>query len=334
MDRKKTYNRIFFGIMIFSLFSLSVMGLLFGSVNISFSKMADVLLRKDTTSAYAVILYSVRLPRVLAGLLTGAGLGTAGAILQSVLNNSLASSNTIGVNSGAGFFVMLSLVLFPQNLMAKSVMAFAGAFLTSVVILCLAYFAERSRVTIILAGVTISSFLAASMNALKLFDDSLVINTLHFTIGSLSGVTMKNLLYPSVGIVTAVIAAFIFSKALNILILGDGTAHSLGLNVNFYRILFILISSILAGLVVSFSGLIGFVGLIVPHICRYFFGQDARLLLPASMITGAVFVLAADLFGRVVFSPYEVPVGIILSLTGAPFFLYLLLKRGGRRVNA
>lgn len=334
MERRKAYNRIYFCVIAFLLVALSVLGLLFGSVNISLSKLAEVILGRDTTSATYAILYSVRLPRVLASLLTGAGLGTAGVVLQSVLNNSLASSNTIGVNSGAGFFVMLSILLFPQNLAAKSLMAFIGAFATSAFILCLAYFAERSRVTIILAGVTISGFLVAAMNAMKIIDDDLVVNTLHFSIGSLSGVTMKNLLYPSIGIVTAITLALIFSKALNILTLGDGTAHSLGLNVNLYRIFFILISSALAGFVVCFSGLIGFVGLIIPHICRYFFRQDARLLLPASMLTGAVFVLAADLIGRVLFAPYEIPVGIILSLSGAPFFLYLLLRRGGKRVNA
>ena len=335
MKNNRTFRiKIYFGILFVMLVVNFISGLAFGSVSIPVREVLDVILGKDTSSRTALIILTVRLPRVIAGLLAGAGLGTAGVILQGVMNNSLASPNTIGVNSGAGFFVMLSMLIFPQNLFLKSVMAFTGALFTSILILLLAYMAEKSRVTIVLAGITVSSFLSAGMNTIKIIDTDLNVNAMHFMIGSLSGVTMKAVIYPSIGISVTILIAALLGKALNILALGDGVASSLGLQVNLFRIIFVVLSSILAGLVVSFCGLIGFVGLIVPHICRYFFGHDARLLISASALMGASFVLISDLLGRVIFAPYELPAGIILSLAGAPFFLYLLMRKGGRRVNA
>jgi len=327
-------NRILLFALVLAILAAMILGIVLGSVKLPLKDVLAVLVGKDTVSKNAVIIRNVRLPRVLAGLLAGTGLGTAGVILQGVMNNSLASPNTIGVNSGAGFFVMLSMMILPQNFLAKSVMAFVGALLTSVVILCLAYLAEKSRLTIVLAGITISSFLSAGMNMIKILDPDITVNATQFLIGSLSGVTMKNLTYPAVGIVVGVVASMFLSKALNIMALGDGVANSLGLRVNLVRFIFVIIASVLAGLVVSFAGLVGFVGLIVPHICRYIFGSDARILLPAAALFGGLFVLVADVLSRVLFAPYELPVGILLSLTGGPFFLYLLMKKGGRRVNA
>lgn len=316
------------------LLTATVLGLVCGSVSIPLRELIWVVLGEDRTSQSAMILWNVRLPRVLGGILAGAGLGSAGVILQGVMNNSLASPNTIGVNSGAGFFVMLSMVLFPKMLFMKSLMAFLGAFITSIVILLLAYYAEKSRITIVLAGIAISSFLSAGMNVMKLLDTELNMNGTQFLTGSLSGITMKMIQIPAIGIVVGIVAAVILAKALNMLGLGDGIAGALGLHVNYFRILFVMLASILSGLVVSFSGLVGFVGLIVPHICRHLFGHDARLLIPMSAILGAAFVLFSDMLGRVLFAPYEIPVGIILSLIGGPFFLYLLLRKGGRRVHA
>jgi len=333
-ERHKSKNRIYFGVLLIALLCLLAFGIMCGSVNIPLKDVFNVLISGDQTSLTAIIIRTVRLPRVIAGLLVGMGLGTAGVILQGVMNNSLASPNTIGVNSGAGFFVMLSMLIFPQNLVLKPIMAFMGALLTSIVILVLAYYAEKSRITIVLAGITISSFLSAGMNMIKILDTDISVNAIQFMIGTLSGVTMKSLLYPSIGIVFSVVISCVIAKALNILALGDGVANSVGLNASLYRIVFVILASVLAGAVVSFAGLIGFVGLIVPHVCRYFFGNDARILIPASSFMGAVFVLLSDLAGRVLFAPYELPAGIILSLAGGPFFLYLLIRKGGRRVNA
>jgi len=314
-------------ILIFVIFA----NIIIGSVQINPVDIINCLFGNDTSSVTYTLITTVRLPRVVGGLFAGMGLACSGVILQSIMNNALASPNTIGVNSGAGFAVMLSMLLFHGNMSMTPVFAFAGALLTTIVIFLLAYAADSSRTTIILAGITISSFLNSGINTFKLLDTDITINLTSFMIGSLSGLTIKNLVLPAVCIVVSVFVSFIFAKPLNILNLGDDIARSLGVHVSFYRFIFLMLSSMMAGCVVSFAGLISFVGLIVPHICRYLFGSDARLLLPCSALLGSIAVLTCDFIGKVLFIPYELPVGIILSFIGGPFFLYLLLKRRGRR---
>lgn len=310
-------------------------GILLGSVSISAQDIFDCLTGKDTSSKNYILITAVRLPRVLGGLAAGVGLATAGVILQGVMNNALASPNTIGVNSGAGFAVMLAMAFWPGNMTATASMAFLGALITTLLIFLLAYLADSSRTTIILAGVTVSSFLSAGINTIKLMDADITVNMTSFMIGSLSGITFKKLILPVYAVMIAVILACMLARALNILGLGDDIARSLGLRVNLVRFVLLVIASVLAGVVVSYAGLLSFVGLIVPHICRHLFGNDNRLLLPCSALLGGSFVLICDMIGRTLFAPYELPVGIIMSFLGGPFFLYLLRrKNGGRRVNA
>lgn len=311
------------------------LGILFGSVRLSFHDMIHCLTdREQDTTAY-ILITTIRLPRVAAGLLAGVGLAAAGVILQGVMNNSLASPNTIGVNSGSGFAVMLALMLFPEQSGALPAAAFLGALLTTLAVFTLAYFADSSRTTIILAGITISSFLNAGINTIKLLNTDITLNLTSFLIGSLSGLTGSRLILPGICILTAFILALFFTRSLNLLCLGDDIARSLGLRVSFTRFTLLVLSSIMAGSVVSYAGLLSFIGLIVPHICRKLFGNDARFLLPCSALLGASFVILCDLLGRMIASPYELPAGIIMAFIGGPFFLYLLLKKkGGRRVNA
>lgn len=323
-------------ILLVILLCISVLaGILLGSVSISAQDIFDCLTGKDTSSKNYILITAVRLPRVLGGLAAGVGLATAGVILQGVMNNALASPNTIGVNSGAGFAVMLAMAFWPGNMTATASMAFLGALITTLLIFLLAYLADSSRTTIILAGVTVSSFLSAGINTIKLMDADITVNMTSFMIGSLSGITFKKLILPAYAVMIAVILACMLARALNILGLGDDIARSLGLRVNLVRFVLLVIASVLAGVVVSYAGLLSFVGLIVPHICRHLFGNDNRLLLPCSALLGGSFVLICDMIGRTLFAPYELPVGIIMSFLGGPFFLYLLRrKNGGRRVNA
>lgn len=310
-------------------------GILFGSVSLSFQDVIGSLSRSNRGSTAYVLITTVRLPRVIGGLFAGIGLACAGVILQGVMNNSLASPNTIGVNSGSGFAVMLAMIFFPAGSFALPLFAFAGALITSLLVFLLAYLADSSRTTIILAGITISSFLSAGINTIKLLDTDITINLTSFMIGSLSGLTVNRLLLPGICILLALFCSLLSAKALNILELGDDIAHSLGMNVSFTRLFLLTLASIMAGCVVSYTGLLSFVGLIVPHICRQLFGNDARILLPCSALLGAVFVLICDLLGRALFAPFELPAGIIMAFIGGPFFLYLLLrKKGGRRINA
>lgn len=310
-------------------------GILLGSVPLSPINVLQCLIGIDKDSTTYILVNTVRLPRVASACLAGMGLAAAGVILQSVMNNSLASPNTIGVNSGAGFAVMLALMFGGSYSSTVPVAAFIGALVTTLVIFGLAYMADSSRTTIILAGITVSSFLNAGINTIKLLDTDITVNLTTFMIGSLSGITFDRLLFPAVAIIVALLLSFFLTKSINVLGLGDDIARSLGLNVTSMRLILLVLSSVLSGCVVSYAGLLSFVGLIIPHICRRLFGNDARYLLPCSALLGACFVLVCDILGRVLFAPFELPAGILMSFIGGPFFLYLLFKKkGGRRVNA
>ncbi len=318
------------------LLTLSIFAsILLGSVPLSPLHVLRCLTGLDTTSTAYILVNTVRLPRAAGACLAGMGLAVSGVILQGVMNNSLASPNTIGVNSGAGFAVMLALMSGGNYTSAVPAAAFAGALATSLVIFGLAYMADSSRTTIILAGITVSSFLSAGINTVKLLDTDITINLTTFMVGSLSGITFDTLKLPAAAIVIALLLSFLLARPLNVLGLGDDIARSLGLNVVLMRMLLLVLSSVLSGCVVSYAGLLSFVGLIVPHICRRLFGNDARYLLPCSALIGACLVLLCDILGRVLFAPFELPAGILMYFIGGPFFLYLLFKKkGGRRVHA
>ncbi|MBR1851911.1 MAG: iron ABC transporter permease [Lachnospiraceae bacterium] len=332
MNHRKTFT-IFFLFLL--LLCCICAGILFGSVNLNLADIIHCTRSEMRGNTAYILITTVRIPRVLGGLLAGVGLASAGVILQGVMNNSLASPNTIGVNSGSGFAVMLAMLLFPGVSAVLPAAAFLGALSTSLIVFALAYFADSSRTTIILAGITISSFLNAGINTIKLLNTDITINLTSFLIGTLSGITMSRLILPGACILTAFLVSLFYALPLNILGLGDDIASSLGLHVSFTRFVLLILSSVMAGCVVSYAGLLSFIGLIAPHICRRLFGNDARFLLPCSALLGASFVIFSDLLGRVIAAPFELPAGIIMAFIGGPFFLYLLLKKkGGRRVNA
>ena len=321
--------------MFFLLLLMMSASLFFGSVLLNPKEILSCLIQNNRTSVTGLLLFHIRIPRMFGAIAAGMGLSCAGVILQTVMNNSLASPNTIGVNSGAGFAVMIGLALFHGRATHNAIFAFTGAFLTTLLIFALAYMADSKRTTIILAGITVSSFLSAGINTVKLLSDDITLNLTTFMIGSLSDVTTKTLFAPGIAIVIAVIISCFFGSHMNVLSLGEDVARSLGIPVSLLRFLLLMLSSILAGCVVSYAGLLSFVGLIVPHIARRLFGNDMRLLVPLCVLLGASFVLFCDTLGRVIAAPYELPAGIILSFVGGPFFLYLLLgKKGGRRVHA
>lgn len=329
-------RHIYIYILLFGLLiTASFLSVMLGSVYINPADILKCFFTPDKTSVTYILIVNIRLPRMLGAIIAGMGLSVAGVILQGVMNNALASPNTIGVNSGAGFFVMLAMMLFPHSVYATSIASFVGALLTTLAIYALAYMADSSRTTIILAGITVSSFLNAGINTIKLINTDITLNITSFLMGTLSGLTFNKIALPATGIIAAVLVSFILAKQLNILSLGDDYARSLGLNVPLTRFFLLVLSSIMAGLVVSFAGLLSFIGLIVPHICRTLFGSDARYLLPTSALLGASFVLICDIIGRLIAAPYELPAGIIMAFIGGPFFMYLLLKKkGGRRINA
>ena len=323
--------KIIFAAGVFLLIMSSLAGIFLGAVGISPAQILADISQSGLSKSERILLY-VRLPRVLGTILAGAALAVSGAIIQAVLGNPIAAPNIIGVNAGAGFFTVLCLAVFPNSLLYLPAAAFLGAFAAVMLVYTIAKKTGASKMTLVLSGVAVSSLMnAASDTVITIFPDALT-GFSSFRAGSVSGLSLSEISPAWIYILVGIIAAFLLSHDLDILSLGDKTAQSLGLNVSLVRFIFLAISALLAGSAVSFSGLIGFVGLIVPHIVRRLSGtSENRIIIPLCAIFGGAFVNVCDIVSRTIFSPYELPLGICISYIGAPFFIYLLIrKKGGK----
>lgn len=298
----------------------------FGAVKIGPVDILNILINKPSGMQYQII-YNVRLPRTIVAGLVGICLALSGAILQGIMRNPLAGPNIIGVSSGAGLVALIILMLYPSLYYFVPFGAFLGALATTLFIYALAWKDGVLPTRMILAGVAVSSLLGAGINSLLTFYPDRVTGVIHFLVGGLSAVTWQDVLLILPYAVFGVVLLLLVSNKLNILMLGDEVATGLGLSVERTRFLFIALSSLLAGSAVSIVGLLGFVGLIVPHIVRLFVGSDYRYLFPGSILLGAGLLILCDTLARTVFAPIEIPVGIIMSVLGGPFFLHLLRKR-------
>jgi iron complex transport system permease protein len=257
-------------------------------------------------------------------------LALAGCILQGILRNPLADPGIIGVSSGAGLAAMLVMILWPIQSALVPVAAFAGALIALAAVFALSWERGVHPLRLILAGVAVAAFFGGGMSALMVFHSDKVQGTVNWMVGGFQGRSWDHvrliLPYSFVGVIGSVVGC----RYLNTLQLGDEVAKGLGTRVETARILLVLLAALLAASAVSVAGLLGFVGLIVPHITRMLVGSDFEYLLPCSALLGATLVVAADTVARTVFSPVEVPVGIFMACLGAPFFLYLLRKKGMR----
>lgn len=280
------------------------------------------------------ILLYVRLPRTIACLLAGAALSASGAVIQGVLHNRLASPSIIGVNAGAGLAVTICCAWGALSGWVIAGAAFAGAMAAVLLIMLAAEKTSASRTTVILGGVAVNAFLNALSEALTTLIPEIGMLTADFRVGGFGAVSHTRLIPAGVLILLSLAAVFTLSNELDILALGEETAQSLGLPVKRVRTLLLVLAAMLAGSAVSFGGLLGFVGLIVPHGVRRIAGSESRHLLPLCALAGAGFVTLCDLLARMLFAPYELPVGILLSILGGPFFLLLLLKGKGGRNDA
>jgi iron complex transport system permease protein len=297
-----------------------------GSLDLTPMEVAKAIFFEKGTVNHQII-WNVRLPRTLVAGLVGVCLSLSGVILQGVMRNPLASPNIIGVSSGAGLMAFIIMIIFPQYYFLVPAGAFIGALLATMLIYVLAWKNGIQPMRIILAGVAVSSFLGAGINALMTFFPDRLIGVVDFLIGGLSARTWPhfNILWPYA--LLGIVITFLLPNRLNILMLGDEVATGIGLHVERTRMLFIAIAALLAGSAVSVVGLLGFVGLIVPHTARMIVGSDYRYLFPASAILGAALVMFCDAIARLILDPIEIPVGIIMALLGAPFFIYLLRER-------
>ncbi len=304
-------------------------GLVIGAIPIPVREVWSVLLHRADTEAYQIV-WNLRLPRVLTGMMVGCCLGTAGALLQGVFRNPLADPGIIGVSSGGGLAAIAIMILFPAQIALLPAAAFVGALAASAVVYMLAWKGGASPVRLILAGVAVNSLLGAAMSAMMILNSEKVQSVLPWMSGSLNGRSWPHVdtLFPYALLGTA--AAMMLIKPANLLALGDDAAKLLGVRVEAHRLLIVACAAFLAGAAISTAGMVGFVGLVVPHIARLLIGSDYRIMLPVSAIGGAALVTLADTAARSWFDPIEFPVGILLALLGGPFFLYLL-RKGAKR---
>lgn len=304
--------------------------ILIGAVNLSASDMLAVFCGEGEESHRSILLY-IRLPRVAACALSGSALAVSGVVIQNVLQNPLAGPNIIGVNAGAGFAVVLCSALFPFSYGIVPFAAFLGALAAMLFIYALAKKTGAAKVTLVLAGVCVNSMLNAFSDVIHTFEEDTLTGTYSFRLGGFTSVSTKILIPAGILIILGIALTMLLGKELELLSLGEQVASSVGLNSRFFRFLFLILAAVLAGASVSFAGLLGFVGLMAPHIAKRMIGEECRYLLPFAALFGGIFVMLCDLLARTLFVPFELPTGILLSLTGAPFFLYLLFSQKRRR---
>ncbi len=324
------------GLLIFALLVSLFVATSIGALSIPLGS----LLLGDMTEQQQAVMLSIRLPRVLLATLVGAGLGVSGAALQGLFRNPLADPGLIGISSGAAFAVALTIVFFGSltgflGLYGLSIAAFAGGFVTSIIIFKFAKLSDTSSVTyILLAGIAINALAAAGTGFLAYLSDDQQLRTLTFwTMGSLGGALWPGVVMTATLIIPATFLLYRNAQQLNILLLGEEQAKHLGVDSEKLKRNIIICTAISVGAAVAVSGIIGFVGLVIPHLIRLTLGPDHRLLIPASALLGAITLIVADTIARTVFAPAEIPVGIFTSLIGGPFFLWLLLKQYSGRLG-
>lgn len=326
--KTKKRNPVFIcGLLAAAVVLLLFLSVRYGSVYLNNAAFFGGLFRREGFRTAELILHLRRIPRALAGLFAGAGLAVSGVLLQNVTGNPLCGPNIIGVNAGAGFAVILCLSAAPAALYVLPAAAFAGAFLTAIVITVLSDRAGRSKNTIILAGIACTSVYQAGISFLSLLDTDVLVSYNSFSVGGLAEVTAEELPVPCAVILFCLAASLLLARRISALSLGDAVASSLGVSVRRLRVVCLLLASASAAAVVSYAGLLGFVGLMVPHIARKLVGQGIGRQLICASLAGASVVILADLIGRILVPPTEIPVGILMALVGAPFFFVLLLTR-------
>ncbi len=326
-EHKIAYKKLVILGMLFVFLVVSILlSISLGATTIPVSKIFQALIVEKEGLTYNIV-KNIRMPRTFVGMLVGICLALSGAILQGVMRNSLASPNIIGVSSGAGLAATICLVLIPEYAYLTPIAAFIGAFVTTILIYMISYKNGIRPLRMVLAGVAVSSLVNAIINLILIFYPDRVQDTLGFTIGTLNMALWSDfrmlLPYTLVGL----ILCFLFARKMNVLMLGDEVASSLGVHVERSRFFFIALASLLAASSVSVVGLLGFVGLIVPHIVKLLIGSDYRYVYVGSTFLGGAIVIFCDTIARVVLAPMEIPVGITMAILGVPFFLYLLRGR-------
>lgn len=315
-------------LMVVLLFGVSCIALCQGASSIRFQDAITAVFKR-TGLAHAII-WNLRLPRIIMAILVGFGLALAGTVFQAIFRNPLASPYTLGIASSAGFGAVLAIIFrtghHSELLIAGS--AFCFALLSSFLILGIAKFRDSTPETMVLAGIAIM-FLFSALSSFCQYMGTVeqVHEIVFWFFGSLSKVGWKEIAVAAAMIIFPAPVLFRWSWDLNLLAAGDESAKALGVNVTRIRILGVVFASLITAAAICFTGVIGFVGLVAPHIARMIVGGDHWFLLPASALVGSALVLTADTLGRSLWAPQVIPVGIVTAFIGVPFFFYLLVRR-------
>ncbi|UYP00586.1 iron ABC transporter permease [Oceanotoga sp. DSM 15011] len=328
IKNERKNSKIFFIIMTFGsflLFLLIQFSITRGASDISFKDVWTAFFRFDNENMKHLIIIDLRLPRIIASALVGAAFAVSGAIMQGTTRNPLADSGLMGLNAGAAFALSICFAFFPNiGYIYIVFFSFLGAAFGSFLVKGATFFrhGKSSPMRLVLAGVAVSALLSALSQGIALYFN-VAQNIMFWTVGGVAGSNWIQLKIITPWILLALILSILLSKSISLLSLGEDVAKSLGLNIKFITILSTLTVLILAGVSVAVVGSVGFVGLIIPHISRYFVGVDYRKIIPSSAVLGALLMVLADLGSRTLNPPFETPIGAIISLIGAPFFLYL-----------
>lgn len=301
-------------------------GLWAGPIKTSPSDFFTSLFSGDN-SIMTQIIYDIRLPRVLFAIAVGGGLSISGAVFQAILMNPLAEPYILGISSGGTFGAVLSF-LIGVSFVGTQFFSFAGSLIVMLLVFILGKrFGELEPNTLLLSGVMVGAFFSAIILLLITLLNESLRTAVFWLIGNLSIAPKENLKFVLPVTLVAAVLMILNSNKYNLLSMGNDTARQLGINTNFIRNYTYILASIMIGTLVSVSGIIGFVGLLVPHVCRMLFGVDNRIVIPASFFLGAAYLTLADTLARTLVSPAELPVGAITALIGAPIFIYLLRRR-------
>lgn len=295
-----------------------------GSVSVPLDQVIDSIL--NGTRGSGGIIRDIRIPRVIMGVLVGANLAVAGVLLQGIMGNPLADPGITGISSGASVVVMLVMLYFPGASASIPFYGFIGSMVACMLIYLLAWKNGISAIRIILAGVAVNAMLGGVTSMISILNSENLTGVLSWLNGNLGKKGWSEVRMLVIYTVIGLALTIPLSKSCNLLALGDKNAKSLGYSPNVLRILISIVAVFLAGISTAYVGVIGFIGLVVPHIARMIMGTDHKVLIPFSALLGATMLLLADTLGRTITAPYEIPVGIVMTIIGGPFFLYLLRK--------
>ncbi len=347
LQKNRRKNAMVIIILVISVITLGFVCLFVGSSHMSIKECFDALFGKGS-AAQVRIIQNIRIPRVLAAIIAGAGLSVAGLIMQTNLNNPMASPATLGVSNAAVFGANLSIIAFAggflstgnnlnsytvgANPYSTSLMAFIFSTFSIVLILGLCRLRSFRPGVVVLAGVAIGSVWTAATTILQFYATDVGLSAaVIWTFGDLGRATYKTDIIMAIVVVVGLTVFIITSWRLNALLTGDAAAKSMGVNVNTLRFVSMLMASMITAVCVSFLGMIGFVGIICPHVIKKIIGQDHRVSIPASALAGSILLLLADTLSRSMGNGSALPVGAITSMLGAPFFLAIILFRKGDR---